>query len=208
MIGVRRADGTGQAHPPSGPRTPRLPPGMHHSFFLHGLSSFFSASGVPSQGRCSQQTPSGPPCLQAAVASSACVLRAPRCRRWLPGALPAYRPGLRLWPGLGRSLSAPSSPSCTNRVRTRPTVEVLMNSPLAMSWSDNPSSAPSNTSARLTLRADLSPRRAISFRCVRSRSFNSTLYLIAGMSSYVLLLQIIHKTNLFLILVKYTWNRY
>ena len=54
----RRAGGTGQAHPPSGPRTPRLPPG-HHSFFFHGLSSFFSVSGVPSQGRCSQQTPSG-----------------------------------------------------------------------------------------------------------------------------------------------------
>ena len=126
---------------------------------------------------------------------------ATRCASCIPSSL-------RLWPGLGRSLSAPSSPSCTNRVRTRPTVEVLMNSPLAMSWSDNPSSAPSNTSARLTLRADLSPRRAISLRCVRPRSFNSTLYLIAGMSSYVLLLQIIHKTNPFLILVKCTWNRY
>ena len=95
---------------------------------------------------------------------------------------------LRFCPGRGRSLSALSSPSFTNRVRTRPTVEALINRPLAMSQSVMPSSAFSNTSARLTLRAEVSPRLAICLRCVRSDSFNSTLYLRAAMSSCVLLI--------------------
>ena len=102
-----------------------------------------------------------------------------RCACCLPS-------NLRLCPGRARSLSALSSPSLTNRVRTRPTVDALINSPLAMSRSIRPLSAFSNTSARLTLRAEVSPRLAISLRCVRSDSFNSTLYLRAGMSSYVL----------------------
>ena len=37
---------------------------------------------------------------------------------------------------------------------------------------------------------------------------HSALYLRAAMSSYVLLIRIIHKTNLSLILVTYTWKRY
>ena len=90
---------------------------------------------------------------------------ATRCASCLPS-------NLRLCPGRGRSMSALSSPSCTNCVRTRPTVEALINSPLAMSRSIRPSSAFSNTSARLTLRAEVSPRLAICLRCVRSDSFN------------------------------------
>ena len=50
------------------------------------------------------------------------------------------------------------------------TVDALINSPLAMSRSIRPSSAFSNTSARLTLRAEVSPRLTISFRSsVQSR---------------------------------------
>ena len=104
-----------------------------------------------------------------------------RCASCLPS-------NLRFCPGRGRSLSALSRPSFTNRVRTRPTVEALISSPLAMSRSGRPSSAFSNTSARLTLRAEASPRLAICLRCVRAVSFNSTLYLRAGMSSYILLI--------------------
>ena len=106
---------------------------------------------------------------------------ATKCASCLPS-------NLRLCPGRGRSMSALSSPSCTYRVRTRPTVDALINSPLAMSRSIRPSSAFSNTSARLTLRAEVSPRLAICPRCLRSDSLNSTLYLRAGMSSYVLLI--------------------
>ncbi len=69
---------------------------------------------------------------------------ATRCASCLPS-------NLRLCPGRGRSISALSSPSCTNCVRTRPTVEALINSPLAMSRSIRPSFAFSNTSAHLTL---------------------------------------------------------
>ena len=83
-----------------------------------------------------------------------------RCASCLPS-------NLRFCPGRGRSLSALSSPSFTNRVRTRPTVEALINRPLAMSRSVIPSSAFSNTSARLTLRAEVSPRLPICLRCVR-----------------------------------------
>ena len=77
-----------------------------------------------------------------------------RCASCLPS-------NLRFCPGRGRSLSALSSSSFTNRVRTRPTVDALINRPLAMSRSVMPSSAFSNTSARLTLRAEVSPRLAI-----------------------------------------------
>ena len=94
---------------------------------------------------------------------------ATKCASCLPS-------NLRLCPGRGRSMSALSSPSCTYRVRTRPTVDALINSPLAMSRSIRPSSAFSNTSARLTLRAEVSPRLAICPRCLRSDSLNSTLY--------------------------------
>ena len=107
---------------------------------------------------------------------------------------------LRLCPGRGRSMSALSSPSCTYRVRTRPTVDALINSPLAMSRSIRPSSALSNTSARLTLRAEVSPRLAICPRCLRSDSLNSTLYLRAGMSSYVLLIGSYTRLTYFLYL--------
>ena len=144
----------------------------------------------------SRQTPSptfGKP------ASSACVLRAHR-QAMATSALPAYRP-MRLCPGRGRSMSALSSPSCTYRVRKSDRGDCLINSPLA-SRSIRPSSAFSNTSARLTLRAEVS-RLAICLRCVRSDSFNSSLY----RSHHVFVCppyRIIHKTNLFLIFVKYT----
>ena len=72
---------------------------------------------------------------------------------------------LRLCPGRGRSMSALSSPSCTYRVRTRPTVDALINSPLAMSRSIRPSSAFSNTSARLTY-GPKSPHDSLSARGV------------------------------------------
>ena len=133
--------------------------------------------------------------LQQCVCPSGASLQAmaTRCASCLPS-------NLRLCPGRGRSMSALSSPSCTNCVRTRPTVEALINSPLAMSRSIRPSSAFSNTSARLTLRAEVSPRLAICLRCVRSDSFNSTLYLRAGMSSYVLLIGSYTRLTYFLYL--------
>ena len=115
---------------------------------------------------------------------------------------------LRFCPGRGRSLSALSSPSFTNRVRTRPTVGALINSPLAISRSVRPSSAFNNTSARLTLRADDFPRRTTSLDCDRSDSLNSTLYLRAGMSSYILLIKSYARLTYFLYCDKYTWNLY
>ena len=115
---------------------------------------------------------------------------ATRCASCLPS-------NLRLCPGRGRSMSALSSPSCTYCVRTRPTVEALINSPLAMSRSIRPSSALSNTSARLTLRAEgseMCPLRLVQLHLVlESRHvFVCPPY------------RIIHKTNLFLIFVTYT----
>ena len=93
----------------------------------------------------------------------------------------------RFCPGRARSLRALSTPSSTNRLRIRPTVEVLTSNPLATSWSASPSSAFNKTSARFTLRADDLPRRATSRRYERCESANSTLYLMTGMSLYVLL---------------------
>ena len=124
-----------------------------------------------------------------------------RCASCLPS-------NLRFCPGRGRSLSALSSSSFTNRVRTRPTVDALINRPLAMSRSVMPSSAFSNTqrSLDLTGRSLATTRHLLEmcpFRLVQ-------LHLVLE-SSHVFVCppyRIIHKTNLFLILVKYTWNRY
>ena len=112
----RSLDGTGPARSIRATNSP-LTSGMHHSFFFHGLVRFFKYLAHRLEGD------ARPPCRQAVAASSPCVLRvlhatAIRCASCLPS-------NLRFCPRV-RSLSALSSPSFTNRVRTRPTVDVLI----------------------------------------------------------------------------------
>ena len=95
-----------------------------------------------------------------------------------------------------------------NRVRTRPTVDVLISSVLDISWSARPLSAFNNTSARSTLRASDLPRRATSLNLDRCDSVNSNLYFMAGMSSYILLVKSYIRLTILLYVAKSIWNPY
>src|SRR3972149_3078498 len=85
-------------------------------------------------------------------------------------------------PGRGFSLSAPSNPSSTNRLRVRSTVA----RPVCKAWatcsSCRPSSALSRMCARLTFRAAGFPRRINWSNWSRSSGLRSTTYLMAGMA--------------------------
>ena len=123
-----------------------LTSGMHHSFFFQGVRFF---EYLTARGRCSRQTPSPPPVGQldrtaARDGYQMCFLSAVQRSRALICAVETA------W--------------------TRPTVEALINRPLAMSQSVMPIVLPSATPALLTLRAEVSPRLAICLRCVRSGS--------------------------------------
>ena len=125
---------------------------------------------------------------------------ATRCASCLPLSL-------RFCPGRGRSLSALSSPSFTNRVRTRPTVGALINSPLAISvgqtficLQQHQRSLDLTSRSLATIRylLELCPLRLIQLHLVLE-------------SRHVFVCppnRIIHKTNLFLIFIKYIWTRY
>ena len=180
---------------------------MHHSLFFHGLSSFFSVSGGWSQGRCSQQTPSPPPCRQVTAASSWCVLRERRARDG---------DEVRLLSAVQLS-SPPRSRSVVDC-----SVQPLRNKPCAHSTdsagaernrfstsrSDSPWSAFNSASARFTVRANDLPRWATSFRSDRSDSVSSTLYLMAGISRHGLTKGLCTSLINFSYYINTLWNRY
>ncbi len=157
--------------------------GIHHSCFFQGLSSFFEypahrlqgdAPGQPHLHHLVRQQPECP----VRVSFGRCAARDGDQARFL---LPS---SLRSRPGRGRSLTAASSPSSTNRFRTLATVAALIKSASAISRSPSPWSALSSARARLTVRTDGLPRRETSLRRESSDSVSLTLYLMAAMPGY------------------------
>ncbi len=139
---------------------------IHHSFFFHCLSSFFSVSAAPLQKKWRRRTPVPPPCQPAIARSREYALLGLGCKPQPPNGLLASHQAFGAQ-GRGRSFKALSNPSQAERRRTRWTVPGLTTKASAICWSVVPSSALHKIKDRFTLRADDLPRRARSNRCPR-----------------------------------------